>query len=205
MTVDTDSFVTQRKDVVVFDQTEKGLAELEERFGWDDEKLDSMLVHVEEQEVVKGAKKTLTSLRTDLENVKKEAKKPYLDAGKAIEDKYKEVLARVKKIEAPIDAAIARRKKADDDAAKAAQAKKDAEKDARIAELEAQLKAAGQDIAAPPEFEPKEVVLSLATAKQVKAAKELFTAKVINDLLIDSEGQAYELKVTVSRSEFSEG
>lgn len=205
MTVDTDTFVTQGKHVVVFDKTEKGLAELEERFGWDDEKLDQMLVHVEEQEVVKGAKKTLTALRTELEATKKDAKKPYLDAGRAIENKYKEVLARVKAVEAPIDAAIARRKKADDDAAKAAQAKKDKEKDARIAELEAQLKAAGQTVEAPPEFEAKEVTLSLATAKQVKAAKDLFTAKVVNELLIDGNGQAYELKVTVTRSEFSDG
>lgn len=205
MTVDTDSFVTAKQHVVAFDETEQGLLALEEEFTWTDEKLDQMIAHVDEQAVVKGAKTKLSAIRTALDKKKKEVKKPYLDAAKAIEDKYKEVYARVQKIENPIDAAIARRKKANEEEAKKAQAAKDAEKDEEIARLRAQLAAAGVEAETPPEFQEKEVVLSLATAAQVKAAKALFTAKVINSLLIDDEGQAYELKVTVSRSEFSEG
>lgn len=184
-------------ELTKFDPIEAGLKGLEEKFTWPEEKLDAMLAHVDEQEVVKGAKKTLTSTRTALTKAKNDAKKPYLDAGKVIEAKFKEIAKRIADIEAPIDAAIKRRKDADDNAAKDAQAE-------RIAELEAQLEAQSEALkendVKVAEFEEKQVTLTL-TDKHYPILRELLGRKAFKELQYDADGNSYTLQVTVRRSE----
>lgn len=179
-------------------------AELAAKFNWDDEKLDAMLVHVDEQEVVKGAKKTCTQLRTAIAAEHKELKAPYLAVGKALDGAKKKATEAIQAIEAPLDAAVARRKKADEDAAKAAQAAKDKEKDDEIARLKAQLEAAGLGDRADKKFEDKTLVLTVETATQVKHLKALVGAKQFKELQFDEQGQPYVLKVTVTRDSYDE-
>jgi nucleotide-binding universal stress UspA family protein len=181
------------------------IVQLEKKFGWSDEKLDEMLVHVDEKAVVEGAKKTCTELRTSITNQHKEVKAPYLVVTKAIDEAKNKAIAAVKKIEAPLDAAVLRRKKADEEAAKKAQAEKESEQEKEIARLKAKLAEAGvaeEEIERG--FEEKALILTIETATQVKNLKALVGAKQFKELQFDEHGQPYVLKVTVTRDKFDE-
>jgi len=193
------------KVVVSLAKFDAQIVQLAEKFGWSDEKLDEMLVHVDEKAVVEGAKKTCTELRTAITNQHKEVKAPYLVVTKAIDEAKNKAIASVKKIEAPLDAAVLRRKKADEEAAKQAQAKKQTEAEAEIERLKAKLRAAGvEDEEIERGFEEKSLIMTIETATQVKNLKALVGAKQFKELQFDDHGQPYVLKVTVTRDSYDE-
>lgn len=193
------------KVVVKLDKFNAQIVELEKKFGWDDEKLDAMLVHVDEKAVVEGAKKTCTQLRTTITGVHKEQKAPYLAVTRALDAALKEAIESVKKIEAPLDAAVLRRKKADEEAAQKAQAKKQTEAEAEIERLKAKLREVGvEEEEIEREFEDKSIILTIDTATQVKHLKALIGPKHFRELQFDDHGQPYVLKVTVTRDKYDE-
>lgn len=193
------------KVVVKLDKFNAQIVELEKKFGWDDEKLDAMLVHVDEKAVVEGAKKTCTQLRTAITAEHKEQKAPYLAVTRALDGALKTAIEKVKKIEAPLDAAVLRRKKADEEAAKKAQAEKQSAAEAEIARLKAKLREAGVDEEEiERDFEEKSIIFTVDTATQVKNLKALIGAKQFKELQFDDHGQPYVLKVTVTRDKYDE-
>lgn len=107
-------------EVELFNQTEAGLSALRKKYT----KFPDPSESPENYEVVKAGVKELTSLRTSLEAKRKEIKQPYLDAGKIIDSKAKQITAELVKLEEPMKAA---KKKVDD--------KEKREKEERIARL----------------------------------------------------------------------
>lgn len=193
------------KIVVKLDKFNAKIVQLEEKFGWDDEKLDAMLVHVDEKAVVEGAKKTCTQLRTAITAEHKDLKAPYLEVGRALDKALKDAIAKIKKIEAPLDAAVDRRKKADEEAAKKAQAEKQSAIEAENARLKEKLRALGvEEEEIERDFEEKSLILTIETAAHVKNLKALIGAKQFKELQFDEHGQPYVLKVTVTRDSYDE-
>jgi len=198
-----------KKQLAVLNQCGKGIAELRKAFTWSDEKLDEMLVHVEECKVVTGAKKKLTETRTAITAAHKEAKQPYLEMGRTIDDTKKKLIDEILLIEAPLDAAVARRKEKEEAEAKAAQRKKDLEAQSETDRLRQLLIDAGidPDADAPKKagFEDAQVTFTASTKVHNDAIKKLVGVKEFRKLIIDGNGTAYTLEVTVKRSEIDEG
>lgn len=186
-----------KAEVALFSATEKTLAEIKVRFNWTPEKLDAMLAHVDEQEVVKGAKKTCTELRTALTKAHKDVKAPILAEGKRIDNEKKRIEALIRAVEQPLDDAIARRK-----------SKEDADKDAEIARLKAQLAEANGTMEEAginlQQFEAKELKVTLMTAKQYAALEGLLPKKTIKELRFDEKGTPYVLELVVRRASVDE-
>lgn len=197
-----------KKQVAVLNQCAKGIAELKKAFTWTPEKLDEMLVHVDEQEVVKGAKKKLTETRTAIVAAHKEAKAPYLEMGRIIDGLRTTLTNEIIAIEAPLDEAMARRKKKEEDEAKAAQKAKDLAAQSETDRLRQMLLDAGIDPDAdapkPAGFEEAQVTFTASTKVHNDAIKKLVGAKEFRKLVIDKNGTAYVLEVTVKRSEIEQ-
>lgn len=198
-----------KKQVAILDKCKAGIAELREAFTWEPKKLDEMLVHVEEREVVMGAKKKLTETRTAITAAHKEAKAPYLEMTRVIDGVKNTLIDDVKAIELPLDEAIARRKKQEEEAAKKAQQAKEMAANAETDRLRQMLIDAGidPDADAPKAagFEEAQVTFTATTKTQNDALKKLLTVKGFRQLAIDKNGTAYVLEVTVKRSEIDEG
>lgn len=196
-----------KKAIALVDSFKTQIAELKEQLTWDDEKLDSMLAHVDEQAVVKGAKTKCTNMRTAITKAHKDAKAPYLHMGKLIDGIKNECIKLVQEIEQPIDSAVARRKEQEEKQAKIEQAKKDAEANAELARMREMLIANGIDPDAeqPAQFEEKTITLSASEKYHIDGLKKLLGTKLFRQMVVDGNGTAYNLEVTVRRSEIDEG
>lgn len=191
-----------KRQVAVMEEWSAKIAELAEQLTWDDEKLDAMLLHVEEQEVVKGAKTKCTNMRTAITEAHKTAKAPYLSMGKLLDGMKNKMIADVQAIEAPLDAAILRRKQREEEAAKkAAEAKRAKEKTEldRLRELLIQ-NGIDPDADAPKEAEFEEMQLTFtADDSHNKALSSLLGSRQFRKLLFGTDGEEYELEVNVKR------
>lgn len=198
-----------KKAVALVETFKVQIAELKEQLTWEPEKLDAMLLHVEEKEVVKGAKTKCTNMRTAITNAHKEAKNPYLQMGKLIDGIKNECIALVRDIEVPIDEAYARRKEEEEKQAKLEQEKKDKAANEETERLRQILIANGIDPDAeenqPAEFEEKTVTLSVSEKNHIEGLKKLLGPKLFRQMVVDGNGTAYNLEVTVKRSEIDDG
>ena len=191
-----------KRQVAIMEEWDAQIAELREQLTWDDEKLDAMLLHVEEQEVVKGAKTKCTNMRTSITNAHKDAKAPYLAMGKILDTMKNKMIADVQAIEAPLDAAILRRKQREEEAAKKAADAKRAKELSEIDRLREKLLAAGidpdEDAPVEPEFEEM-VITFTADDSHSKGLSTLLGSRQFRKLAIGSGGEEYELEVTIKR------
>lgn len=198
-----------KKAIALVDSFKTQIAELKEQLTWEPEKLEAMLSHVDEQAVVKGAKTKCTNMRTAITKAHKEAKSPYLQMGKLIDGIKNECNKLVQEIELPIDTAVAKRKQEEEQQAKLEQAKKDAEANAEVARMREMLVANGIDPDAaenqPAQFEEKAITITVGDAAQLASIKKLLGVKLFRSMVVDAKGTAYNLEVTVKRSEIDEG
>ena len=114
-------------EVEEFSKTEAALAHLREKYSTFPDPASSQ----EAYEEVKAGVKELTGYRTSLEAKRKEIKQPYLDAGKVIDSKAKEITAALVELEDPMKAA----KKLVDDRKKREEEERLARLDKRVAEI----------------------------------------------------------------------
>ena len=96
-TLDHFNTETGEVNIQLFNKTEAGLAELNKLYSKVPE-----IITKDDYEFVKNACSELTGLRTSIEKTRKAIKQPYIDAGRAIDDRAKEITEKIRKLEDPM-------------------------------------------------------------------------------------------------------